>query len=141
MRPDSATPRSKVVPVTGLATVRWTRRHVLIAAFVVTYICLQLAIPVAMLAVRGGWVFAPSARQTGELPFSWQMYTVVLAPPTIDVIWPDGRHERDPAALLLGELGGRAAYGDDALKGLCTMHPGAVRVIFSSAGTQRSMEC
>jgi len=130
-----------VVRVTGLIKPQWTRKQLLVAAFVVLYVVFQLAIPAAMLAVRGGWFFAPSSPKTGELPFSWQMYTVVLAPATVDVIWPDGRRERAPAAQLLGELGGRAAYGDDALRELCTMHPGAVRVIYSSAGTEKGLAC
>ena len=91
-----------MVPVTGLAKIQWTRKQLLVAAFVVLYVVFQLAVPAAMLAVRGGWFFAPSSPHTGELPFSWQMYTVVLAPATVDVVWPDGRRERAPAAQLLG---------------------------------------
>jgi hypothetical protein len=119
----------------------WNRRHLLIAAFVVLYLALQVAIPSAMLAARSGWIFAPARPATGELPFSWQMYTVVLAPPTLDVVYPNGHEVQVDLDSMLGETGGRSAYGNASLAGLCERYPGAARVVYQSAGSTKSHAC
>jgi hypothetical protein len=120
---------------------RWTRRQALVAAFVVAFALLQLGIPIATLSARGGFLTPPNEPRTGELPFSWQMYTVVLAPPTVIVVWPDGRSDRSLLAPLLGELKARSAYGEDDLRALCARNPGAASVTYESAGTTKTLEC
>jgi hypothetical protein len=112
-----------------------------VAAFVLGFCAIQIAIPAVMLVQRGGLVFAPEDPQTGELPFSWQMYTVVLAPPTATITWPDEREEVVLLEPLLGQVRARLAYDDAALRTICRAYPGARTVTYASAGARKARAC
>jgi hypothetical protein len=91
-----------------------------------------------MLAARGGGFDRPPS---GELPMSWQMYTVV--PPIGDVVLTttDGSTFRFDATETLGVLGSRMAYDTDILAAACGLDARAASVTVTIVGRQRTAQC
>lgn len=127
--------------MTELSAPRWTWRTGLAAAAFTAFLAVQLVVPISMLAVRGGHVGTGELPQTGELPFSWQMYTVIPPPGRIVVVDRDGvQHELD-AAGTLGIAGSRMAYDPEVLSTACASIPNSIKVSVVIVSVERSATC
>ena len=126
---------------TTTPTQRWTVREILLAAFLVVFCAVQLSVPLVMLGRRGGFALAPGEPVTGELPFSWQMYTVTLGEPEVIVEMPDGSTEELAVIPKLGELAGRAGYDKGVLRRICAERPDAIRVTYVSGAARATLAC
>ena len=103
-----------------------------IRAFVIAFVAVQLAVPVAGLWVRGGFPFEPGGDLTdwphGQIYFTWQMYSTSQTPATYTVVDADGQsHEVNPVAEY-GWLAGRSHYTGRTARRLCDDLPDAVEV-------------
>jgi hypothetical protein len=116
---------------------QWSHARVAAAGFVALFIVIQLTIPLVMLAVRGG----PGTAPAGELPLSWQMYTVV--PPIGDLVMTkaDGSVLTFDAEEALGTLGSRMAYDPDILKAACGLDQEAASVTITIVDRHRTAQC
>ena len=113
-------------------------RDVVIAIFVVAFTAVQVAVPVAMLAARGGIGGAPP--RTGELPFSWQMYTIVRGPFPVLIETVDGIIETD-ADTVFGPGRARLAYDLSVLREACRSVDGSSAVTLHLADSVRQVSC
>ena len=108
------------------------------AAFVAVFLAIQFTVPLIMLAARGGGMDQPPS---GELPLSWQMYTVV--PPLGDLVITktDGSKLTVDAVDALGVIGSRVAYDPDMLRAGCALDAHAASVALTVVGRERTAKC
>jgi hypothetical protein len=106
--------------------------------FVALFLALQLSVPLVMLAVRGGGADRPPS---GELPLSWQMYTVV--PPVGELVLTkrDGSTATFDAVSALGVVGSRMAYDRGVLKAGCRLDRRVASVSITIVGRERTAQC
>jgi hypothetical protein len=113
---------------------RWNRREVLVAGFVLAFVAIQVALPIVMFTVRGGVFGLNEEPHTGELPFSWQMFTIVPAHPTASVTYRDGTTATVDLVKLLGSASARMEYDDSGGRAICAAVPGAAAVTVELRG-------
>ncbi|HET8777358.1 MAG TPA: hypothetical protein VFN76_06825 [Candidatus Limnocylindria bacterium] len=117
---------------------RWTPRKAVVAAFVALFLIVQLTVPLVMLAVRGG---GPGGPPSGELPLSWQMYTVVPPVGEIEITRSDGSTTVRDAIAALGAIGSRMAYDVGVLEAGCRLDASATMVSIIFVGRERAARC
>lgn len=116
----------------------WTLRKAAAAGFIIIFLAFQLSVPLVMLAVRGSGFDDPPE---GELPMSWQMYTVVPPVGNLVITRTDGSTLRFDAADVLGVVGSRMAYDPDVLKAGCSLDARAATVAITIVGRERTAQC
>lgn len=117
---------------------RWTPRKAAAAAFVALFLIIQMTVPLVMLAVRGG---GPGGSPSGELPLSWQMYTVVPPIGDIEITRADGSTVARDAIAALGVVGSRMAYDLGVLGAGCRLDASAATVSITIVGKERAAQC
>jgi hypothetical protein len=119
---------------------RWRRRDILVAAFVLAFLAAQVALPVAMFTVRSGVFGFDEEPRTGELPFSWQMFTIVPNRPKATVTFRDGSTGTVDLVELLGSEASRLDYDDSGRHAACAAIPDAASITVDVRGS-RTTRC
>lgn len=87
----------------------------LATAFIAVYLAVQIALPVAGLVQRGGFLLAGSDLthwDGGQVHFGWQMFATVSQDADYRVVWQDGSVGTVNSVSVLGRIRGRAHYAD-----------------------------
>lgn len=109
---------------------QWSRRDTARCVLVVLYVAVQVAVPLAALAQRGGFLpfGGDITRFDGpQVRFGWQMFATVQDTSDYEVRWKDGTTSMINSVGLLGGLRGRAHYAGVGER-LCDRLPSAVSV-------------
>jgi hypothetical protein len=112
------------------------RRDYLAAGFVAAFLAAQIALPVAMFTVRGGVFGLNEEPRTGELPFSWQMFTIVPSRPTATVTYRDRSTATVDLVELMGSEASRMDYDDSGGRAACAAIPDAASVTIELKGSR-----
>lgn len=101
-----------------------------VALAVGAYLGVQILVPAAGLVQRGGFPVVGRdlmRPDRGQVPFSWQMFSVVSTSAEYEVRWSDGSVTTVNSVGELGRIRGRAHYAGVPER-LCARLPGAVVV-------------